>query len=132
MNDDERSRRQSRIGVVLAAALALGVGACGDLWKAFSAPVDVRFTVDKDTLHVGEELRVEFQTLKGGDGRRYWLGLVPDDTPLEDYSGCAEIAPETDHATLTAATPGPHAVRVYSDRRGPVSIAGSGKVTVLP
>lgn len=124
-------RKRTRFGLALAVLTSLPAMAC-DLVKVFSHPTDVNFSVDRSELRAGEELTVRFHALKGGDGRRYWLGLVPESAPLEDHSGCAEIAPGTEQATLVASAEGPHEVRVYSDRRGPVLIVARSKVRVLP
>jgi hypothetical protein len=125
--------RTNRNFLSLALALLAGFPAMAcDLYKALTVPVDVRFTVERDEVRVGDDVVVHFQALKGGDGRRYWVGLVPEVQSLDDPNGCTEVAPGTKSIRLDASFPGPHEVRVYSDRRGPVSIVARRKLRVLP
>ena len=131
--DLSKDRRTNRNVLSLALAFLAGLpaGAC-DLYKALTVPVDVRFTVDREDVRVGEDVVLCFQVLKGGDGRRYWVGVVPEAQSLHDPSGCTEVAAGTKSIRLDASSPGPHEVRVYSDRQGPVLIVARRKLRVLP
>jgi uncharacterized protein (DUF58 family) len=96
--------------VVLGAAAALVVAGCELTRMKWTS--DVTFDVDRDTVRVGEPVEVRFSILKRDGGRRYFVAIAPEDTPLEDSSGSVEV-PRGDRVTVTPKTAGLHAVRVY-------------------
>lgn len=125
MRELTRSRRSAL--AVLFASAALGC----DLLKVLE-PADVSFDVSKTELRVGEELEVSFSILNRDGGRRYWVTLLPEGSAFDDPSGEVEVPEGAKRVRVTAAAPGPHSVRVLSERGGAKRMVAWRKLNVLP
>jgi uncharacterized protein (DUF58 family) len=116
--------------VLLTGAIAL-LGAGCELTR-MKWGSDVTFDVDRETVRVGEPVEVRFSILKRDGGRRYFVAIAPEDTPLEDSSGRVEVPEGSRRVTVTPRAAGLNAVRVYvSPPEQPRYVAGR-KVTVTP
>ncbi len=110
---------------------AMLIGGC-EVVKILTTPAEVHFETDKSVARVGESVEVRFLALRAGDGRRYWVGIVPEAQSFADIAGTLEIPPETPRTVVSAASAGPSEVRVYSDRGGSVNIAARRKIRIDP
>ncbi|MBK8996872.1 MAG: hypothetical protein IPM35_14145 [Myxococcales bacterium] len=114
--------------------LALGAGFAGmacDLLQVLK-PAEVSFSIDKEQVAVGEELEVRFSILERGGGQRYWVTFLPESAPFDDPSGEVEMPHGTQSVRVSASSPGPHSVRVLSERGGQKRMVAWRKVGVSP
>lgn len=122
-------RHGPALGLLAGAVALLGAGC--DLIKVLK-PTDLAFDVDKQEVHVGEELEVSFSILKRDGGRRYWVTLLPQSVPFDDPTGEVEVPEGARSVHVSATAPGPHSVRVLSDRGGSKRMVAWRKLSVLP
>jgi uncharacterized protein (DUF58 family) len=114
---------RARTAVIVAATLAL-LGAGCELTR-MKWGSDVTFDVDRETVRVGEPVEVRFSILKRDGGRRYFVAIAPEDTPLEDSRGSVEVPAGSRRVTVTPRRAGLNAVRVYvSPPEQPHYVAG--------
>jgi hypothetical protein len=93
---------------------------------------DVTFDVDPKTVRVGEPVEVSFSILNRDGGRRYFVAIAPEDTPLEESRGSIEVPAGSRRVTVTPRTAGLNAVRVYRSPPEPPRYVAGGKVQVTP
>lgn len=75
---------------------------------------------------------VSFSILNRDGGRRYWVTLLPEGSAFDDPSGEVEVPEGAKRVRVTAAAPGPHSVRVLSERGGAKRMVAWRKLNVLP
>ena len=122
--------RRSFLVLVLVTGAASAVLGC-DLVKVLK-PADVSFGIDKEELRVGEDLEVTFSILNRDGGRRYWVTLLPEAAGFDDPTGEVEVPEGSTSVRVSATAPGPHSVRVLSDRGGAKRMVAWRRVNVVP
>lgn len=121
-------RRPWQVIVVLAAGVL--VGGCELTRMKWTS--DVSFEVDRETARVGEPVEVKFSILRRDGGRRYFVAIAPEDTPLDESSGAVEVPPNERRVTVTPRSPGLNAVRVYVSASEQRRYIAGRKVRVTP
>lgn len=114
---------------VLVLALAFSAGC--DLVK-MNWGSDVTFTIDRDRAAAGQVIEVTFEALNDEGDKRYWIAIVPEETPSTDAAGRVPIPKGARTMHLTARTPGANEVRVFTEANGaPNLIVARRKIRVV-
>jgi hypothetical protein len=116
--------------LVLAVALSLSLGC--DLVK-MNWGSECSFTIDRSHTSVGMAIDVTFETLNQEDGRRYWIAIQREDTPITSQAGRIPVPEGARTMKLFARTPGACEVRVYTESKGePNRVVARRKLRVEP